>query len=162
MMGVVVVVYAAFGLTESEAKTEIVCKQTKGVPEATAIFNVEAAGQVHNQTNELVYTLEGTSTRTPTGPSTSIGAYPTYSIASESRSSNCVAERALPSSSTPGAKNRGTRDNSVQLLYGCVTWKPRACHYDKVREGHHSFLTRYIGWLKNNRTDHPISCEDAP
>ena len=58
LMGVFVVVCAAFGLTESEAKTEIVCLRTKGVPESTATFSVEAAGQEYNQRNEFVY-LEG-------------------------------------------------------------------------------------------------------
>ena len=54
-MGVIVVVCAAFGLTVSEAKTKIVCLSAKGMPESTAIFSVEAAGQVYNQTNEFVY-----------------------------------------------------------------------------------------------------------
>ena len=54
-MGVVVVVCAAFGLTVSEAKTEIVCLRAKGMPESTATFSVEGAGQVYNQTNEFVY-----------------------------------------------------------------------------------------------------------
>ena len=31
--------------------------RAKGMPEPTAIFNVEAAGQVYNQTNEFVYLL---------------------------------------------------------------------------------------------------------
>ena len=44
MMGVIVVVYATFGLTVSEAKTEIMCLHTKGMPESTATFSVEAAG----------------------------------------------------------------------------------------------------------------------
>ena len=52
MMGVIVVVYAAFSRTESENETEIMCKQ--GMPEAIAIFRVEAAGQAYNQTNEIV------------------------------------------------------------------------------------------------------------
>ena len=43
------------------------------------------------------------------------------------------------------------------MLYGCVTWNPRACHYDTLRRAHHSFLARCIGWRKNNRADHPIS-----
>ena len=59
MMGVIVVVCAAFSLTVSEAKTEIVCLRAKGMPEATATFSVEAAGQVHNQTNEFVYATHG-------------------------------------------------------------------------------------------------------
>ena len=53
--GVIVVVCAAFGLTVSEAKTEIVCLRAKRMPESTAIFSVEAADQVYNQTNEFVY-----------------------------------------------------------------------------------------------------------
>ena len=46
MMGVIVVVCAAFGLTVSEAKTEIVRQRTKGMPESAVTFSVEAAGQV--------------------------------------------------------------------------------------------------------------------
>ena len=57
MMGVIVVVCAAFGLTVSEAKTEIMLLRTNGMPEATAIFSllIKAAGLVYNQTNECVY-----------------------------------------------------------------------------------------------------------
>ena len=51
----IVVVCAAFDLTVSEAKTEIICLCAKGMPESTAIFSVEAAGQVCNQTDEFVY-----------------------------------------------------------------------------------------------------------
>ena len=47
------------------------------------------------------------------------------------------------------------------MLYGCVTWSPRACHYDTLRRAHHSSLTCCIGWRKNNRADHPISCLDT-
>ena len=46
MMGVIAVVYAAFGLTVSEAKAEIMCLRAKRMPESTAIFGVEATGQV--------------------------------------------------------------------------------------------------------------------
>ena len=51
MMEVIVVVCAAFGLTVSEAKTKTICLRAKGLPESTAKFSVEAAGQVYNQTN---------------------------------------------------------------------------------------------------------------
>ena len=54
-MGVVVVVCAAFGLTVSEAKTGIICLRSKRMPGYTATLSVEAAGQVYNPTNELVY-----------------------------------------------------------------------------------------------------------
>ena len=55
MMGVIVVLCAAFGITVSEAKTDITCLRTKGMPESTATFSKEAADQVYNQTNEFVY-----------------------------------------------------------------------------------------------------------
>ena len=47
------------------------------------------------------------------------------------------------------------------MLYGCVMWSPRACHYDTLRRAHHRFLTRYIGWRKHNRADHSISHLDT-
>ena len=54
-MGAIVVVYAAFDVAVSEAKTEIMCLRAKGMPASIAIFSVEAAGQVYNQTNVFVY-----------------------------------------------------------------------------------------------------------
>ena len=47
------------------------------------------------------------------------------------------------------------------MLYGCDTWIPRACHSDTLRQVHHSFLTRCIGWRNNNRADHSISYLDT-
>ena len=41
MVAVIVVVCAAFGLTVSEANTEIMCLRTK-MPESTTIFSLEA------------------------------------------------------------------------------------------------------------------------
>ena len=41
---VIVIVCVAFGLTVSEAKTEIMCLRTKGMLESAAAFSVEAAG----------------------------------------------------------------------------------------------------------------------
>ena len=55
MMGVVEVMCAAFDLTVSDTKTEIMSLCTKGMPESTATFSIEAAGQVHSQKNEFVY-----------------------------------------------------------------------------------------------------------
>ena len=49
----------------------------------------------------------------------------------------------------------------VTMLYGCVTWSPRACHYDTLHRAHHRFLTRCIGWRKHNRADHPIFYQDT-
>ena len=47
------------------------------------------------------------------------------------------------------------------MLYDRVTWSPRACHYDMLGRAHHCFLTRCIGWRKDNRADHPISYLDT-
>ena len=54
-MVVIVTVCAAFGLTVSEAKIEIMCLCTRGMSDATATFSVEAAGQVYKQTHDFVY-----------------------------------------------------------------------------------------------------------
>ena len=35
------------------------------------------------------------------------------------------------------------------------------CYYDTLRRAHHRFLTRCIGWRKNNHADHPISYLDT-
>ena len=55
VMGMFVVVYTAFDLAVSKAKTDIMCFRIKRVSKSTAIFSVEAAGQVYNQTNEFLY-----------------------------------------------------------------------------------------------------------
>ena len=47
------------------------------------------------------------------------------------------------------------------ILYGCVTWSPRACYYDTLGRVHHRFLTRCIGWRKHNRVDDSISYLDT-
>ena len=83
----------------SEVKTEIMCLcGAKWMPESTATFSVEAAGQVYNQTNEFVY-LGGNVSH---NANLSTGAYATHGAASGSTPSNCTTDRALPSSSKPG------------------------------------------------------------
>ena len=42
------------------------------------------------------------------------------------------------------------------MLYGCVTWSPRPCHYDTLRRAHRRFLTCCIDWPNQNRVDHLI------
>ena len=53
MMTVIVTACAAFGLTVSEVKTEIMCLQTKDEGEVS--FTVTAADQVHKRTDAFVY-----------------------------------------------------------------------------------------------------------
>ena len=129
MMGGIVVVCAAFGLTVSEAKTEIMCLRAKGMPESTAIFSVEAADQVYNQTIEFVYL------------GANINHNATLSIEVDRRIRNAwcsFRKYTLELYDRPSAplelKIRVLRAEVLEtMLYGCVTWSPRACHYDMLR-----------------------------
>ena len=141
MMGVVMVVYAAFGLTVSEAKSEIMCLRAKGMPESTTTFSVEAAGQVYNQTNEFVY-LGG-----------KVNHNANLSIEVDRRMLNAwcsFRKYTLELYDQPSAPLELKiwmliAEVLETMLYGCVTWSPRACHYDTLRRAPHRFLTRCIG-----------------
>ena len=150
-MGVLVVVCTAFGLTVSEAKTEIMCLSAKGVPESTATFSVEAAGQVYNQTNEFVYL----------GGNVNHNADLSIEVDRRIRNAWCSFRKyTLELYDRPSAsldfKIRMLRAEVLEtMMYGCVTWSPRACHYDSLRRAHHRFLTRCIGWRKHNQSCRP-------
>ena len=141
MMGMIVVVCAAFGLTVSEAKTEIMCLRTKAIPEFAATFSVEAAGQVYNQTNEFLYL----------GGDVNHDADLFIEVNRRIRNAWCSFRKyTLELYDRPSAplklKIRIPRAEVLEtMLYGRVTWSPRACHYDTLRRAHHRFLTRYIG-----------------
>ena len=87
------------------------------MPEFTAIFSVEAAGQVYNQTNEFVYFEGNLHHNADLFLSRSIGAYATHGVASGSTTSNCAPDLASPRGQNPDAKGRGTRDNAVRLRH---------------------------------------------
>ena len=153
MMGVIVIVCAAFGLTVPEAKTEIMCLRPKGRPESTTTFSVAAAGQVYGQTNEFVY-LRG-----------NVNHNADLSIEVDRRIRNnawCSFRKyTLELYDRPSAplelKIRMLRAEVLEtMMYDCVTWSPRACHYDTLRRAHHRFPTGCIGWRKHNRANHPI------
>ena len=91
MMGVIVGICAAFDLTVSGAKTEIMCLRIKGMSESIKTLSVEAAGQVYNQTNELIH-LGGNVLTSPLRPT---GANAMHGAASGSTNSNCTTDRAL-------------------------------------------------------------------
>ena len=157
MMGVIVVVCAAFGLTVSEAKTETMCLRAEGMPESNATFSVEAAGKVYNQTNEFVYLGRNVNHNAD------------LSIEVDRRICNAwcnFRKYILELYDRPRAplelKIRMLRAEVLEtMLYGCVTWNPRACHYDTLRRADHTFLARCIGWRKHNRADHSISNLDT-
>ena len=148
----IVAVCAAFSLTVSEAKTEIMCLRAKGMSESTVTFSVEAAGQVYNQTNEFVYL----------GGNVNQNANLSIEVDRRVRNAWCSFRKyTLELYDRPSAplelKLRMLRAEVLEtMLYGCVTWSPRACHYDTLRRAHHRFLTRCIGWRKHNRADHPF------
>ena len=141
MIGVIVVVCAAFGLIVSEAKTEIICLHANGMPGSTTIFSVEAAGRVYNQTNEFVY-LGG-----------NVNHNADLSIEVDRRIGNarCSSRKyTLELYDRPSAplelKIWMFRAEVLEtMLYGCVTWSPHAYHYDTLRRAHHSRLARYMG-----------------
>ena len=152
MMGVIVVVCAAFGLTVSEARTQIMCLRAKGMPEFTATFSVEALGKVYNPTNEFVYL----------GGNVNPNADLSIEVDRRIRNAWCSFRKyTLELYDRPSAslelKSRMRRAEVLEtMLYGCVTWSPRASHYDTLRRAHHRFLTRCIGWQKHKRADHKI------
>ena len=157
MMGVIVVVCAVFGLTVSETKTEIMCLRAKGMSVSTATFSVEAAGQVYNQTNAFVYLGENINHKAELSIEVdrcvrnAWGSFRKYTLELYDRPSALLE-----------LKIQMLRAKVLEImLYGCVTWSPRACHYDTLRRAHHRFLTRCIGWWKHNRADHPISYLDT-
>ena len=133
------------------------CLRAKGMPESTAIFSVEAAGQVYSQTNEFVYL------------GVNVNHNADLSIEVHRRVRNAwysFRKYTLELDDRPSApldlKIRMLRAEVFEtVLHGCVTWSLRACHYDTLRRVHHRFLTRCIGWRKHNRADHPISYLDT-
>ena len=142
MMRVIVVVCAAFGLTVSEAKTEVMCLRAKGVLDSAATFNVESAGQVYNQTNEFVYL----------GGNVNHNADLSIEVDRRIRNARCsFLKYTLEVYDRPSAplelKIRMLRAKVLEtMLYGCVMWSPRTCHYDTLRRTHHRLLTRCIAW----------------
>ena len=141
MMGVIVVVCAAFGLTYWRPRLRLCIYAQRGLPESTTTFN---------QTNELVYL----------GGNVNHNADLFIEVNRRIRNAWCSFRKyTLELYDRPSApvklKIRMLRAEVLEtMMYGCVTWSPRACHYDTLRRAHHSFLTRCIGWRNNNRADH--------
>ena len=134
------------------------CLRAKGRPKSTAMFSVEAAGQVYNQTNEFVY-LEGNVK--PQCRPVHRGR-PAHTLNAWCSFRKYTLELYDRPSVPLELKVRMLRADVLEtMMYGCVTWNPRACHYDSLRRAHHRFLTRRIGWRKHNRADHAISYLDT-
>ena len=142
MIVVIVTMCEAFVLTVSEAKTEIMCLRTRGIPDATTTFSVEAAGHVYKQAHDFVYI----------GGNINHDADLSIEVDRRIRNSWCSFRKySLELYDRPSAplelKFRMLKTDVLEsMVYGCVTWSTRSCHYDALRKAHHSFLTRCIGW----------------
>ena len=107
--------------TVLEAKTEIMCLRAKGMPESTATFSVEAAGQVYNQTYEFAYL----------GGNVNHNADLSIEVDRRIRNAWCSFRKyTLELYDRPSAplelKIRMLRAEILEtMLYGCVTWSPR-------------------------------------
>ena len=120
--------------------------------ESTAIFSVEAAGQMYNKANEVVYLGENVNHDTD------------LSIEVDQRIRNAwcsFRKYTLELYDRPSAplelEIRMPRAEVLEtILYGCVTWSPRACRYDTLCGVHHRLLTRCVGWRNHNQSRRPL------
>ena len=132
MMTVIVTACSAFGLTASEARTEIICLRTKDgrhVP-----FTVTAAGQVYKQMVEFVY-LGGAISADWDLRSFEV----TRRI---QRAWACFGRYEMEIYDRPSVrlrlKVRMLKAEVLEtLLYGCVTWSPSKADYSRLRKAHH-------------------------
>ena len=110
-MGVIVVVSTGFGLTVSEARTDTMCLRGKGMPESTAIFSVESAGQVYNQPRGERHPQCRPVHRGRPAHTQRMVQLP------EVHPQTLRPTERSPRAQNPDAKNRGTRDNAVRLRH---------------------------------------------
>ena len=124
-MTVIVTACSAFELTVSEAKTEIMCLQTKGGGKLS--FTINAAGQVYKQTIDFVYLGDRE-----------------LSIEISRRLQRawaCFQRYKMEIYDRPGVglrlKVRLLKAEVIEtLLYGCMTWSP-----NKPMTGYDGFTT---------------------
>ena len=140
IMTVIVTACSSFGLTVSEAKTEIMCLQTLGGGEVS--FPINAAGHGYEQTIEFVYLGRAITANRDLGIETS---------RCFQRPWACFQRYKMEIYDCPGARLRLkvqlVKTQVVEtLLYGCMTWNPNKPDYDRPRWVHHSMLLRCLGW----------------
>ena len=101
------------------------------------MFSVEAAGQVYKQTNELYL-----------GGDVNHNAGLSIEVDRRIRNAWCSFRKyTLELYDRPSAplelKIRMLRAEALEtMLYDCVTWSPRACHYDTLRRAHQRRVCR--------------------
>ena len=154
-MTVIVTACSAFGLTVFEAKTGIICLQTKYGEKVS--FAINAAGQVYKQTIEFVYS----------GGAISANRDLSVEVTRRLQRAWAFFQRyKMEIYDRPGVrlrlKVRLLKAQVIEtLLYGCMTWSPNKPNYGRLRRVHHSMLLRFLGYRKRKRNDHTLSYADA-
>ena len=152
MTMVIMSAFSAFGLTVSEANTDVMCLQTKYGGKVSFII-ISSRGQVYKHTIEFVC-LGGAITA-----DRELSAEITRRL---QRAWACFQRCKMETYDRPGVHLRlKVRMLKVQvietLLYGCVTWSPNKLDYDRLRRVHHSMLLRCLGLAETKaRRPHPI------
>ena len=117
MMGVTAVVCAAFGLTEWEAKTEIMCLHAKGMPESNAIFRCRGSGPAVQPDERVCIPRGGRQPqRRPVHQSRPVHTQRMVQLPEVHPRTVRPTERS-PRAQNPDAKSRGARDNAVRLRH---------------------------------------------
>ena len=127
------------------------CLRTKGMSESTAIFSVEATGQVYNQTNEFVHLGGNVNHNADVSKMQRMVQLP------DAHPQNERPTERSPRAQNTDAKSRGARDNVVRLRHVEPARGPlrhAAPSPPQVPDSLHRLS-------KNNRTDHPISYVDT-
>ena len=138
MMTVIVTVCAAFGLTVSEARMEIMCLQTKGGGHGH--FTVAAAGQVYKQSVEFMY-LGGAIRTAWDHRGVEVTRQRVWACFGQSRI-EIFGRSSARSRPKVQMMNAGVLET---LLYVCFTWSPSKADYDRLRKVHHQVLLRCLG-----------------
>ena len=105
------------------------CLRTRGIPDAATTFSVEVAGQVYKQAHDFVYL----------GWDVNHDADLLIEVNRRIRNAWCSFRKySLELYDRPSAslelKIRMLKAEALEsMLYGCVTWSPRPCHYDALR-----------------------------
>ena len=153
IMTAILTACSSFGLTTSEAKTEIMCLETKSGGKVS--FTIIAAGQVYKQTIQFVYL----------GGAITADRDLTIEITRRlQRAWVCFQRYKMEIYDRPGVPLRlKVRLLKVveTLLHGCMTWSPKKPDCDRLRRVHRSMLLRCLRWRKRKRDDHTLSYDDA-
>ena len=155
MMTVIVTACLSFGLTVSEAKTEIMCLETKGGGKVS--FTINAASQEYKQNNRVCVLV---------GAMTADRDLSIEITRHLQRAWACFQRYKMEMYDRPCVrlrlKVRLLKSEVVETLrLGCMTWSPKKPDYDRLRRVHHTMLLRCLGWRKRKRDDHALSYADA-